>query len=144
MQSNPDLLSIVCCLGISAAFYFVRSRIAFFNILCGFLIALFIILIFGFPLASVEKLILVVGLMLYWFGLLAIRIMLRRSVSLQILENCVAGRPVSIRENLASRLEDMIRYKLVHRHEGIFRLTLLGNFIALVVSFAYLAVRIQK
>lgn len=144
MPTRLDLIAAGCFLSMSMTFYFVRSRIAIFNIVSGSLIVFFTLNLHRFFPETAETVIFLAGLVLYWFGLLLIRIMLRRSVSLRMLENCADGQPIGIREYLVSRLEDLIRFKLVYRHEGIYRPTLFGKSIGLFVSLAYRAVRIQK
>ena len=85
------------------------------------------------------------GLLLYWFGLLIVRVMLQRSVSLHLLLSYFQGRPAeTIQEEVSGRFKDALFFRLVREDGSAFRLTLFGRFIATIVALFYAIVRIEK
>lgn len=97
-MSSLDLAGVGTFVLISIGFYFIGPRMIIFNMFClAILAGLLMILHYLRPHSSTftgEAFVLFVGLLLYWFGLLAVRTMLERSVSLNLLKSYVAGRSI--------------------------------------------------
>jgi hypothetical protein len=86
----------------------------------------------------------VVGLFLCVFGLLIVRVMLIRSVSLQLLARIDSGRQESIVEDIGGRLHDMIAFGLIRpMPDGTRGLTPFGRFVSGVVAVFYSVFRID-
>jgi hypothetical protein len=131
---------------ITILFFLVRKRPVFYHLICAFLIGLFVHwtgrLLTGDRIS--EWLLLTVGLILYWFGLVIVRIMLTRSVSLRILSNYHHGQhTITASEGIAARLKDAKQFGLVLYRNERFRLTLFGRIIATIVASSYWILRIK-
>jgi hypothetical protein len=92
-----------------------------------------------------EWLVLSTGLALDWSGLLAVRIMLARSVSLRMLSALSAGNaPITAGEEMAGRFRDMRYFQLISRtNEGGCSLTWFGRFCSAIVASLYAILRIK-
>lgn len=130
---------------VSLAFYFMRKMLSF-NIFSILVVTALVIAIFHFQLPlSPEMLVLLSGLILYWFGLLIVRVMLQRSVSLHLLLSYFWGSPAeTIQEEVSNRFKDALFFKLAQRDGEIFKLTFFGKFIASIVALFYFVVRIER
>jgi len=130
---------------LSVAFYLCR-RMFVFNIICAAVIAGFVFYLDRLHLPfSWEFSVLLLGLLLCWFGLLIVRVMLMRSVSLHLLLSYFQGRPAeTIQEEVSGRFKDALFFRLVRQDGSLFRLTLFGRFIATIVALFYFIVRIEK
>jgi len=141
-----SLLSFVL---ISFVFYAVRKRIYLYNIFCGAIIGSFVLFArsaMGEIGRQPDWLILSSGLVLYAFGLLIVRVMLRRSVSLHLLAR-LTGRENSerVEDEIAHRLRDMLRYRLVAIDANqVYKLTNFGWVIAWMVTLTYTLLRIPR
>lgn len=90
-----------------------------------------------------EWMVLTSGLLLCCFGLLIVRVMLIRSVSLQLLRRLAGGESgEGIREDIGGRLKDMEFFRLIRRGEEN-RLTAFGWFCSTVVVVFYALFRIK-
>lgn len=83
------------------------------------------------------------GLLLCAFGLLIVRTMLIRSVSLHLLRCIDSGHKDTFSEDIATRLVDMRAFSLIRTSEGGNTLTLFGRLVGGVVSALYSLFRIQ-
>jgi hypothetical protein len=149
--NSLDWFGIISFVLILCIFYNVRRRIEVYVICCTAVIALFVLFTWD-EIASAngapEWWILTFGLVLYAFGLLVIRIMLQRSVSLHLLEK-LNGKGEqeheNMREEIAERLRDMQQFRLIStRQVDVYHLTHFGLFVASVVTFLYFVLRIQR
>ncbi len=110
-----NALALAAFILITALFFLIRSRPIVFHILCAILIAAFVnwtgrTLTTG---SIGEWILLTVGLILYWFGLVIVRVMLTRSVSLRMLSDYDRGRQsVTATEGIAGRLNDARQFGL--------------------------------
>ena len=85
-----------------------------------------------------EAVLLVIGLALYFFGLLIVRVMLHRSVSLRMLAACDGGRAgEESRDDIRARLVDVERYRLAVKRDDRYGLTAFGRLIAGAVAALY-------
>src|ERR1043166_5506129 len=125
-------------------FYFIRAR-TLFLLGCILIIVSFAALSLG----SVawerpsQWLVTNCGFQLSAFGLLMVRTMLVRSVSLRLLGRIAAGQSGSITEEVAHRLNDLRRFGLTTRVDGKNSLTRLGRAISTVVAVLYALSRIR-
>lgn len=146
-MNELETISISCFLAISAIFYVVRKRMILFHVLCATAIAAFIFISSRYlgPTASSVIVLLICGLGLYWFGLTIVRIMLNRSVSLNLLTNLRNGSSDStLKEDIAGRLKDAQHYRLVNVVNETYHLTWFGWIFALLITIAYHVFRIEK
>jgi hypothetical protein len=91
-----------------------------------------------------EWILLIVGLFLCVFGLLIVRVMLIRSVSLHLLSNILAGKEGHMAEDIGGRLGDMRAFGLIRTDEGVSQLTAFGRLISGIVAVFYLLFRIDR
>ena len=95
--------------------------------------------------ARAEWLVLTTGLFLYWFGLFTVRIMLLRSVSLNLLVRLSRSeRGNTIGEDIAGRLADMQTYGMVSQSGESYGLKAFGGFMAFLVTVLYSILRIAR
>lgn len=122
---------------ISGIFYFIRRSVFLFVILSATCISGVIVYNLLLADGTDSLLLLCAGLLLYAFGLLSVRTMLRRSVSLDMLRfiRVNASFP-EISEPIAKRLEDAQRYRLIRQNDEC-TLTLWGRFMATAVAISY-------
>jgi hypothetical protein len=128
-----------------AIFYFVRKIPAY--------LALSAVVVVVFALATVghiewvqpsEWIVAVAGLLLCVFGLLIVRVMLIRSVSLRLLASIDSGAQETIGEDIGGRLHDMIAFGLIRAvPDGTCDLTPFGRFVGGVVAVFYSVFRID-
>jgi hypothetical protein len=128
------------------AFIGTGTRVALFNVICLMLLVGFATLSAAEPgtLAGAEMIATLAGLGLLWVGLLILRAMLRRSVSLQLLMCFTRGQDDAIDDRIASRLEDAVKYGLVTPTANGYALSRVGWFVASVVGTAYASLGLRK
>ena len=140
-----DFIALGGFAGISACFYLIRSELGVFSGVC--LAGIGMCGIAGWPSGSVDASqwsVTVLGLGLYWFGLLILRTMLRRSVSLNLLSSYADGQMQrDVGSDTRGRLRDAERHGLMRRDASEYRLTRFGNGVAAVVSLLYRATRLS-
>jgi hypothetical protein len=149
--NSIDWFGLISFALISLIFYLVRRRIEIYVVCCVIVVVLFALgtrrEIVSDSRAT-EWWILVFGLALYAFGLLIVRIMLQRSVSLRLLARLAdenRQRQESIREEIADRLRDMNKFRLIFSgKDDVYHLTPFGLFVASFVTFTYFILRIHK
>lgn len=143
-----DALGIGGCVVMSVGFLLVRSSMAAFNAVCALAAAACSVAAwYGFGSTYPgETVLLAAGLGLFWCGLLIVRIMLRRSVSLRLLETYreTGGRGLDAREGIRSRLQEAERYRLVRRNSETYRLTWLGSILASLLRVVYRVTKVGE
>jgi hypothetical protein len=141
-----EIVGISCFLILSGIFYVVRKRMILYHFLCASAIAAFIFMSSRYVGASPSaRVLLICGLGLYWFGLTVLRIILNRSVSLNLLASLRDGLPDNtVKEDIAGRLKDAQHYRLVSVANETYHLTWFGWIFALVITIAYSVLRIEK
>jgi len=126
------------------AFYFVRN-IRGYIVTGGVIVA-------GFAASTCSSLrvshpsewfVLVTGLPLCIFGLLIVRVMFIRSVSLGMLRSIELGTEDSFGEDIGGRLGDMRAFHLIHTVDGRNALTAFGALVSAVVALFYSMFRIK-
>lgn len=143
-----DALGIGGALVMSAGFIFIRRPLAAFNAACALAVAGCVTLAWdrarsGYP---QEVLMLAVGLILFWLGLLIVRIMLQRSVSIRLLESYreAGGHEPDVREGIRSRLQDAERCRLVRHNSETYRLTWFGYIVASLLRVVYRVTKVGE
>jgi hypothetical protein len=139
-MSLIDSLGIASFSLISISFYFVRSRLLLFGVIWVLIIGLSAVfaLRHASPAYPAEGAVLIAGLFLYGLGLLVVRVMLRRSVSLRLLGGYLPGQAAGdIREEISARLIDARLYHLVTLDRDVYRLTGFGKVVAAVMRILY-------
>lgn len=144
-----DFVGIITFALLSAGFYLIGPRMLIFNFFCllvfgGFILS--IVMLWPIPDAQFSEVFaLVVGFFLYWFGLQAVRTMLERSVSLNILRSYAAGTPIqTIKGNIEGRLKDGQRHRLLQKDGLTYHLSGFGSLIASMVTILYRVLRINE
>jgi hypothetical protein len=87
--------------------------------------------------SAVEAALAVAGLVLYGGGLVIVRIMLHRSVSLRMLAALARRREEGSVEDIRSRLGDLERYGLAARSGDAYELTAFGRAVAGTLAVLY-------
>jgi hypothetical protein len=126
-------------------FYFVRKIPAYLT-LSGLIIVAYTMLTWGLVdrQRPSEWVLSTVGLMLCVFGLLIVRVMLVRSVSLHLLAEIAAGQPNRNEERLGGRLDDMRAFGLIRSAGQLNELTGFGKLVGTVVLAFYSMVGVSK
>ena len=145
-MNTLNVLGLATFIAMTILFFIVRSYPIIFHIVCAILIG-------GFVHWTGRKLqmssmgewtLLTVGLVLYWFGLVIVRVMLTRSVSLRMLADYDRReQSVTSSGGIAARLEDATHFGLMVAKGEQYVLTLFGRLIAGIVAFSYTILRIR-
>lgn len=141
-----ELVGAACFLVIFLAFYFLRKGFLLYNIVCLSATAAFAVVCRDHALTG-EWLLMILGLLLYWFGMMAVRVMFTRSVSLNTLFSYRDGNPAqSMQEDIAGRLEDATRFRLIiaSQDDPHYRLTAFGRLCSFVVVVGYWLLRVER
>lgn len=140
-----DFIALGGFAAISALFYAIRSELSVFNGACLAAIAVCAAAAwFGAVTDGSQWSVTVVGLALYWFGLLILRTMLRRSVSLNLLSSYAnAQTQRDIGSDIRGRLADAERHGLMRRDVSDYRLTRFGGAVAGIVALLYRLTRLS-
>lgn len=142
-----EIVGIVCLLLISIFFYIVRKKLILYHVACAVVVGVFIFYVLRYvePTRLDLFLLITFGLGFYWFGLAIIRIMLTRSVSLNMLASFQKGSGgASAEEDVAGRLKDAQYYYLVRTSDKTYHLTWFGWIFASLTATAYHIFRIEK
>lgn len=141
-----NVLGLATFIAMTILFFIVRSYPIIFHIVCAILIGAFVHWT-GRKLhmnSIGEWTLLTVGLVLYWFGLVIVRVMLTRSVSLRMLADYDRReQSVTSADGIAARLEDATHFGLMVAKGDGYGLTLFGRLIAGIVAFSYTILRIR-
>jgi hypothetical protein len=90
-----------------------------------------------------EWMVMVAGQLLCSFGLLIVRIMLTRSVSLQLLRRIEDEKQDAFGEDIAGRLNDMRSFRLIRATEEGDELTHFGRSISTIVAVLYSVFKVR-
>ena len=145
-MNSVDLFGLGVSVLITILFFLIGSRPNVFHLLCAVLIGAFVFRTGKNlePHLIGEWIVMTLGLTLYWFGLVIVRIMLTRSVSLHMLADYArAERGKTTSEGIATRLNDATHFGLMQGTESGYRLTPFGKLIATIVAIAYFLLRIK-
>ena len=141
-----EYLSLTALTLISLAFYLTRGRLYLYALLCFIFIAAFSL--FTFEHTSQQDLLVTgTGLIFYAFGLLILQIMLKRSVSLQLLSRIAASdrRNLMFNPEIKGRFHDMGKFGLTTMDQtGSYCLSSFGWFIATLTNICYYVLRINR
>ena len=85
-----------------------------------------------------------VGLATLAVGLLLVRTMLRRSVSLNLLVGHATGRLQDVDESIAARLAELVKYRLAAFDGRLYRLTTPGRVMCACLRIAYAVTRLTE
>lgn len=144
-MSAIDGYGAVALVVLAAVFWFIRTIKAYVAV-GGLVVVGFAAVTFG----SVDWadasnwLVMTGGLGLCVFGLLIVRVMLIRSVSLNLLGSINGQRKESFGEDIGARLGDMRKFGLITTSGENSSLTGFGRFVAGVVALFYALFRIEK
>jgi xanthine/uracil permease len=142
-----EIVGLVCLLLISVFFYIVRRKLILYHVACAIVVGAFILYAMQYfdPTPVDQFLLITFGLAFYWFGLAIIRIMLTRSVSLNMLASFQKGSgAATAEEDVAGRLNDAQHYYLVRTSDKTYHLTWFGWIFASLTAIAYHIFRIEK
>lgn len=139
-----DGYGALALLAIALVFWFIRTIPAYL-VAGAVIVALFGAISFG-SLSWAEAsnwLVMTSGLMLSVFGLLIVRVMLIRSVSLNLLGSMHGQRKESFGEDIGARLGDMRKFGLIETTGKDNSLTAFGRFVGGVIALFYAVFRIK-
>jgi hypothetical protein len=143
-MSVLDAYGLGALAAIALVFYFVRRIPAYVGLCVAAVVAFaastFRLVAWDEP---SEWIIMTVGLLFSVFGLLIVRVMLIRSVSLRMLGRIDAGTNESMGEDIGGRLGDMRAFRLIRTNGELNELTGFGRFVAGVVAVFYSLFRID-
>jgi hypothetical protein len=124
-------------------FYAVR-RIPFYLVTCGLVVVAFAFITRAELMsATAAWLVSMLGLGLFTFGLMIVRVMLIRSVSLHLLRRLQASERDEFAEDIGGRLHDMRAFGLVQGPAEAAELSGFGRFVGGVVALFYGLFRIK-
>ena len=143
-MSAIDGYGALALLIIAMIFWFIRTIPAYL-VAGGITVVVFAVVTLGaMDWASVSNwLVMTSGLMLSVFGLLIVRVMLIRSVSLNLLGSMQGERKESFGEDIGARLGDMRKFGLIQTTGTENSLTGFGRFVGGVVALFYAMFRIK-
>ncbi|HEU5072550.1 MAG TPA: hypothetical protein VFU02_00215 [Polyangiaceae bacterium] len=139
-----DGYGALALLVLGLVFWFIRTIPAYL-IAGGLIVIAFAALTFN-SLTWAEAsnwLVMTSGLALSVFGLLIVRVMLIRSVSLNLLGSMHGERKESFGEDIGARLGDMRKFGLIETSGNANSLTGFGRFVAGVIALFYAVFRIK-
>jgi xanthine/uracil permease len=142
-----EIIGLICLFLISVFFYIVRKKLILYHVACALILGVFIFYAMRYihPATFDQFLLITFGLVFFWFGLAIIRIMLTRSVSLNMLASFQKGSgAATAEEDVAGRLNDAQHYYLIRGSDKNYHLTWFGWIFASVTAFAYHIFRIEK
>lgn len=124
-------------------FYGVR-RIPLYLASCGLVVVAFAFVTRGEIMSATSAwLVTLLGLGLFTFGLMIVRVMLIRSVSLHLLRRLQASEKDEFAEDIGGRLHDMRSFGLVQGPVQAAELSGFGRFVGGVVALFYALFRIK-
>jgi hypothetical protein len=147
LVKDIEIIGIICLLFISVFFYIVRKKLILYHVACALVVGIFVFYALQYvdPPPLEQFLLLTFGLAFYWFGLSIIRIMLSRSVSLNMLASFKKGfSGATAEEDVAGRLKDAQHYHLVSHPDKTYKLTWFGRIFASLTAIAYHIFGIEK
>jgi len=143
-MSAIDGYGALALLVIAMVFWFIRTIPAYLAA-GGAIVALFAAVTFS-SLTWAEAsnwVVMTCGLGLSVFGLLIVRVMLIRSVSLNLLGSMHGDRKESFGEDIGARLDDMRKFGLIQTTGSDNSLTGFGRFVGGVIALFYAVFRIK-
>jgi hypothetical protein len=146
LVTQIEIVGIICLLLISVMFYAIRKKLILYHIACALVVGAFVFYALRYADTTIDQFVLLaIGLAFYWFGLAIIRIMLTRSVSLNMLASFQKGlSAATAEEDVAGRLKDAQHYYLVSTSDKTYQLTWFGWIFASLTAIAYHIFRIEK
>ena len=141
-----ELIGISCLFVISVLFYIVRKKLILYHVGCASILGAFVYFALFYIHSPISEFLLIAfGLTFYWFGLAIIRVMLTRSVSLNMLASFQKGSgAATAEEDVAGRLKDAQHYYLVSTSDKTYHLTWFGWIFASLTAIAYHILGIEK
>lgn len=138
-MSVIDLYGAVAVALIAVVFYFVRKIPAYIGICAAIVVGFAVV---TFPMVDLHSpsdwMVMTVGLGLSSFGLLIVRVMLVRSISLRLLRSMDGTEASTFGDDLSGRLGDMRAFHLIQTVDGGDNvLTPFGRFVGGVVHALY-------
>lgn len=141
-----EYLSLSSVALITVSFYISHGRFYIYGLMSLAITASFCIL--GRTLAgNADYFLTLAGLLLYFFGLLIVRIMLTRSVSLQLLARIAAydRRNLTLNPEIKGRFQDLLIFGLATvDQDQVYHLTPFGSMVGILIGLLYAVLRIHR
>ncbi|MDB4989413.1 MAG: hypothetical protein JWN04_4591 [Myxococcaceae bacterium] len=154
-MTELDLYGLLAATSVLLTFYFIRNIGAYVRTCIAIVLGVGVAACCSSVAGTVaERAILVAGIALLAFGLLFVRLMFIRSVSLNMLRGIQSGRVAGFGEDIGGRLGDMQRFRLVRtapepqevaraQGEELATLTPFGRLVSAVTSVLYALLRVK-
>ena len=141
-----DLIGAACWLLMWVAFVMARSRVALFNVTCTGLALVMVVsavLVPGTARGPADTIATAAGLVFSWIGLLILRAMLTRSVSLHLLiAQAHPSHDAAFDDRIGDRVREAVRWRLVRSEGDRLALAPLGVGVARVLARLFLITRV--
>jgi hypothetical protein len=135
-----DLIAGATWILVTVAFVVARSLVRPFIVFCAAMLALVLAACLSGAAADrgADSIAIVAGFVLYCFGLLILRVILNRSISLDLLVRSSRGQlEPMFADHLTRRLDDARKYRLVRTDAGVCTLSRRGIALERVLALAY-------
>jgi hypothetical protein len=144
-MSELELTAIAFLAALLSVFYFIR-RLPLHNVFGLLVVVVFVLWTRKYIATDFSSWLLwTLILTLNWFGLLVVRVMLTRSVSLRLLANLAQQQSAeNFEQEIAGRLKDARAFHLVQITDQSYRLTMFGVFISTIVVVLYTLIRVKR
>ena len=143
---SQDLLGIIAFSLVTLFFFLIGYKEKIFSLLSLALIIGYVLSVWKFSDSPrfAEAIIVIMGLVLFFLGLLNLIEIAKRSISLHIIINPITDQSVrQLRSEIANRIADITHYKLGLLIGSTLNLTSFGKFIANMTSLMYKVLRIK-
>lgn len=139
LLNDISTIGVMMFVLLSLVFWLAGHTIRLFVVaFIGLLISLFFLGTYLGENHAADQILIMAGFILYFGGLLIVRTILRRSVSLHLLLNLETGTPVEImKSEINDRLGDMMKYKLAIEQNDMLHLTGWGQLVAGITTLFF-------
>jgi hypothetical protein len=140
-------LGFIAFIGLTVAFWIFGKRTRLFCVI------FFLMLIGVFAVSALDEtghnrvdvVLTLSGFILYFFGLMIVRLVIDRSVSMHLLLNDNAETRIDhMKEEIDNRISDITRYGLGNESGDVLHLNARGTFMSSVIAILYAIFRIKK
>ncbi len=147
-MSFNEFSGIIVLVSISFGFYFTGYNIKLFTALFSVVLCIYVVLLSWSSTSSImpgEILLTISGFIFFFFGLLIVRAVIKRSVSLHLVISPSKEPTVSLMKmNMKNRIREIEKYLLGFQQDGVIKLTLLGKCFGYILGFLYMSFGMRR